>query len=237
MKTAHIALIGSAAVSLAAGGMIALAMPQQGQPFSGQSSGQFSQGTPAAQPRPANSQPRPNGGNGNLPPATQPQQTQPSNQQGQPNNQPGNQTNGLENRYQRPFAFQSPAYESRFMESSQRLVAMEQRLARSNQDLMKRLGDARALTGERQSAALFDVVQQMLKDQSAMNQYLVRARTAWSGDIEGSSTNLDDEYWNGVNGNQAPGAPNGTPMQTTPNNSTSQPGSQQTQPQTQPRNP
>ena len=69
-------------------------------------------------------------------------------------------------------------------------------MARTNQELTRRLGEARSLTGERQTAATYDIMQQMLKEQAALNAYLVRARTAWTGDLEGVNLPADDEYWN-----------------------------------------
>ncbi len=88
-------------------------------------------------------------------------------------------------RYERPFAFQSPNVESRFVESSHRLVALESRLTVSNQALLKRLGDVRTQSPEKQMAGLMDVVQQMLLDQAQLENYLVQARTAWSGEMPG----------------------------------------------------
>ncbi len=87
-------------------------------------------------------------------------------------------------RYIRPFAFQNPEIESHFTDTSRRLVQLEQRMERSNQDLLKRLGEARALTGERQTTATLDLLQQILQDQAELRRYLVQSRTAWSGDIE-----------------------------------------------------
>jgi hypothetical protein len=209
MKLARCTVVASAAGLIATAALVGFAAPQQGQPSQG--------GQPSEQPRPSNPQPRPAGPGSAVPINTAPSDpvTQvpipPNTQPGQVIVQPGQGgtvgvgvihqgsgtvVTGVDSRYQRPFAFQSPAYESRFTESSHRLVAMEQRLARSNQDLMKRLGEARALTGERQTTAMFDVLQHMLRDQAAMNQYLVRSRTAWSGEIDGAVPFAEDEYWN-----------------------------------------
>ena len=55
----------------------------------------------------------------------------------------------------RPFAFQSPDFEGRFNQSTRRLALMEQRMQRSHEDLLKRLGEARQLSGERRADALF----------------------------------------------------------------------------------
>jgi hypothetical protein len=217
--------------------------PQQGVPAPGGTTpAPPASGTPSAAPRPGNSQPRTNGPGSNVPNPGQPATTQPATNQpasnqpastqpagtvnpvvpvvqpGQvdPGVQPGVVTGGVNGSYVRPFAFQSPAYEARFTDYTRRLVSMEQRLARNNQDLTKRLGEARALTGERQMAATFDILQQMLKEQAALNSYLVRARTAWTGDVSGVTMPSDDEYWsngqpaNGQPVNQQPVSPNGT---------------------------
>ena len=87
-----------------------------------------------------------------------------------------------ETRPQRPFTFQSPQAEARFIESSKRLVQMEQRMQRSNQELLRRLGEARSLSGDRQSNAVMELLQQFLADQADVQRYLIQARAAWSGD-------------------------------------------------------
>jgi len=94
----------------------------------------------------------------------------------------GRRTNA--NRYVRPFAFDNPSNEGRFNLATRRLLAMEARMQRSHENLLKRLGEARQLSGERQTAALFDVLQQMLKDQADLQRYLAQARGAWSGDLD-----------------------------------------------------
>lgn len=87
-------------------------------------------------------------------------------------------------RYMRPFAFQSPQYEVRFNQSTTRLLTIEQRLLRTQQDMLKRLGDVRQLSGERQLTGLFDLVQEMLKQHGELTQYLIQSRTAWSGELD-----------------------------------------------------
>jgi len=152
----------------------------------------------AQQPRPSNPTPQPSNPmprpvNPTPPPATNTPAVQPTpaNQPGTvtpPANQPATTTQpavGL--RYARPFAFTSPEVEARFNESGKRLMALETRLNKSNQDLLKRLGEIRRLPPERQNAATFELLQQMLMDQQQMNQYLVAARTAWSGEFEGAT--------------------------------------------------
>jgi hypothetical protein len=196
----------SAASSIVGAAMMDYMGPQQGTPAAG--------GTPATAPRPTNSQPRSNAP-GNTPPTSPANTTNPSVQPVNPGvQQPGTVNPGA---YQRPFAFQNPQVEARYTQNTRQLVAMEQRLALSNQDLSRRLGEIRELTGERQTAATYDLLQQMLKEQAAMSRYLVRARTAWTGDIEGSVPVAEDEYGSapeGVTTNPSGGipAPAGTPQ-------------------------
>lgn len=88
------------------------------------------------------------------------------------------------NRYPRPFAFESPEMEARFNDSSRRLLLLERRMDESNRDLMRRLGEARQLTGQAQINGLFDVMQEVLREHQQLHDYLVQARTGWSGDME-----------------------------------------------------
>jgi hypothetical protein len=147
-------------------------------------------GTPSKQPRPQNPQPRPQN------PQPDPQNPQPDpNSPGEripdPERRDGDRPTDA-NRYMRPFAFDNPALEGRFNLATRRLVQMEARFQRSQEDLLRRLGEARQLSGPRQTDALFDVVQQMLRDQAELHRYLTQARTAWSGDIELDPTDSND---------------------------------------------
>lgn len=87
-------------------------------------------------------------------------------------------------RYRGPFSFQDPQSEARFYDASHKLYQMEAKLARSNEDLLKRLGDVRSLPPERQSGALYDLLQQMIRDNAMLHQYLAQSRTAWSGEFD-----------------------------------------------------
>lgn len=156
------------------------------------------QGTPSRQPEPKNSQPRPR----NTQPAPKNPTPRPENQNPQPEpNSPGSPgapgdrterpTDTRDNartpanaRNLRSFALQSPDMEGRFNIGARRLVQMEQRMQRSQEDLLKRLGEARQLSGERQTTALFDVIQQMMKDQADLQRYLIQSRTMWTGDLD-----------------------------------------------------
>lgn len=171
-----------------------------------------------SQPDPANAQPRPTNNPGTVQPQVVPNRpATPAGQQpvnGQPttiigpNGQPvvvvPNGTSGTNGsgtvvtgtgrgRYERPFMFQTPGIEARFTENSRRLIGLETRLATSNQMLLKRLGEVRTLPPEKQTAALADIMQQMLMEQAQMQKYLVMARTAWTGDLEGPPAEMSEE--------------------------------------------
>ncbi len=102
-----------------------------------------------------------------------------------------NNPNQMRPRNARPFAFQNPTDEARFNEGSQRLVRMEQKCDQSNQMLLRRLGEIRQMSPERQSVSTMDLLQQMLKSQSDMQQYLVSSRAMWTGDVELSGQTTD----------------------------------------------
>lgn len=144
-------------------------------------------GTPSKQPEPKNPLPGPKN------PTPRPADPTPDpNSPGAPNNPPnrpadkqGEKERGTNReRSIRPFAFQSPDMEGRFNQSTRRLAVMEQRMQKSNEDLLKRLGEARQLSGERQSNALMDVIQQLLKEQGELQRYLIQARIGWAGDAD-----------------------------------------------------
>ncbi len=121
--------------------------------------------------------------------------------------------------YMRPFAFANPAYEARFNESVQRLNAMEQRMNTNNATLTKRLGEIRSMTPERQNAAMFDLVQQMLMEQAQLNQYLVQARTAWTGDLTNGTQQANAGNTTPSTGNVGSGT-TGAPIVQTPSTTT-----------------
>lgn len=100
------------------------------------------------------------------------------------------------NRYPRPFAFESAASEARFADSSRRLLLLERRMDDNNKDLMKRLGDVRQMRGEAQTAGMLDLMQQILKEHQELHDYLVQARTGWTGEMELNQEGVrrDPEY-------------------------------------------
>lgn len=138
-------------------------------------------------PRPANPLPRPQQpvpsrpGDRNNP--AQPSSQPPVQDRG---STPTDQNAGARSRAERPFAFQSPDMETRFNEGTQRLLRMEQRMARANEEQLRRLGEIRTLPADRQNAALYDLLQQVLRDQAETQRYLVASRSLWTGDVSSS---------------------------------------------------
>src|SRR5262245_34543631 len=98
---------------------------------------------PNPQPKPQNPQPQPQ----NPQPGTQNPTPSPRTPISNPNDKPPLKRE----RRERPFAFQAPQMEGKFNQSAQRLAAMEQRMQRSHEDVLRKLGEARQLTGERQN--------------------------------------------------------------------------------------
>ncbi len=124
----------------------------------------------------------------------------------------GGSSRNLARGVNRPFGFQSPRSEARFNTMTQRLTTMEARMDKSNQDVLRRVGEARQLTGERQNRALLDLLQSMVQDRSDLQRYLVQSRSTWTGDdFEESGTNAptDEQPAEPVQPNQPnqPGQP------------------------------
>lgn len=134
---------------------------------------------PEKTPRPQNPQPQ-------NPPNPAPAPKEPGKAPGQPGNEKTPVERDARARYARPFMFQSPQTEAKFNDHAQRLVRMEQRMEQTNKDLLRRLGEARQLTGERQSAAVLDILQQVLREREEMQKYLVFSRTGWTGEMAGT---------------------------------------------------
>lgn len=168
----------------AAAGMALSAAMQPGQPSQPPKPSNPTPQPKSPTPRPNDPTPRPND------PSQPSQPDQPRDRDDPRDRDPGRidprerDRDNVNRRSTRPFAFQSPQNEGQFNESARRLIAMEHRLQQSNDDLLRRLGEARQMTGERQTNALFDVVQQLLQEQENLRMYLVQSRTAWTGDIE-----------------------------------------------------
>lgn len=83
----------------------------------------------------------------------------------------------------RPFTLQSAQSEAVFYGGVQHLVRDEQRFGAACEDQLRRLGEIRGMSGERQTAALLDLLQQVLITNRDLHQYLVRSRSAWSGEM------------------------------------------------------
>lgn len=152
-----------------------------------------------AQPRPTNPEPRPTNPppKPSIPTPNSTPQSPPDPNITNPNrnqSDPANPASASGVRNASPFMLAAADGQPRFAENARQLIALEAALERSRVDILRRLGEARQLPAERQTAALMDVVQQMLLNQEHMQSYLVRARSAWSGDIEGtpSTTPLPD---------------------------------------------
>lgn len=150
-------------------------------------------------PRPSNPNPRPSNpspvnndpnqatpGDGTGTPASP---GDPQNPNADPNDttNPGNRVTNA--RITRPFLFQSPQAEARFNESSRRLASMEQKFERGNAEMLRRLGEVRSLPPERQNNALFDLLQQMLRDNAELQKYLTLSRLAWTGEPANAAPN------------------------------------------------
>ena len=148
------------------------------------------------QPQPSNPQPQPSN------PIPRPRDPSNPDRRPDPNqpdrrpdpNQPDQRQPAERNRARnpRPFAFQNPQLEAAFNQSATRLVRMEERIAQSNQEILRKVGEARRLEGARQNAALMDILQDLLKNQNDLQLYLVQARTAWTGDLESNDRQSDE---------------------------------------------
>ncbi|MFO0830947.1 MAG: hypothetical protein U0637_03780 [Phycisphaerales bacterium] len=150
-----------------------------------------------------------------TPPSQQPgqQPTQPVD----PNQQPID-PNQDTSRYTGPFMFQSPQSQNNFNTRTQQLLRMEQQFETRRTDLMRRLGDARAMTGERKLDALADVLQQVILDQEQMHQYLVASRSAWTGDMTMDNQDANDPNRRMSNPNDNRNTQPGMNPRTTPGN-------------------
>lgn len=93
----------------------------------------------------------------------------------------GTTTNNLA--AQRLFALSNPAAEAQLTQAGQKLVRIEQQFTTANQQLLKQLGQARQLTGDRRSEAMGEIMQSMLLQQQQLQQYLVDLRTSVTGDL------------------------------------------------------
>lgn len=93
----------------------------------------------------------------------------------------------------RAFALDDPRREAEFNRNIERLVGQERELLQRNQDLLRRLGDARAMSGDQRVDALAAVIQETLLEQERVLRYLADARGAWAGDGLASDSLEDDD--------------------------------------------
>ena len=154
----------TAVACICVGGAIGL-LPQQGVPSQ--------PGTPSAPPRPVAPDQAPR-------PAQPPAKDAPAVRQPVEERTPRTSASVR----QRYFALQNPQMEAELRESAKRLALMETRMDRSSADLMRRLGEARQLSGSRQTTAVMEILQQILQDQAELRQYLTESRTMLTGDFE-----------------------------------------------------
>ena len=57
-------------------------------------------------------------------------------------------------------------------------------MSQSSEDLLRRLGEARQLSGARQNEAILDILQRVLQEHQEMQRYLAMARATWAGEDE-----------------------------------------------------
>lgn len=86
----------------------------------------------------------------------------------------------LENR--RLFKLDADNLEGRLNETSARLVRLERQIAQTNQELLRRLGEARQLTGERKLDGIAEVLQGVLQEQARFQDHISQIRTAMMGE-------------------------------------------------------
>lgn len=189
--------------------------------------------TPSAAPRPAQpsspapaAQPTPS-----QPTTTNPTTTQPTNPATTPptnpaTTQPGTGTNGttttqpgqttttqqgvnatLNQRQRRLFQLENQQSVGQLNDFGQRVVRIEANLQASNQRLLRMLGQARQLQGDRRFDAFGEVLQGILQEQANMSQYLVDLRTALTGDLANASDAAGSSSATGQNGTNTTTAP------------------------------
>jgi len=113
------------------------------------------------------------------------------------------------------FAFQNPTMQTQFNELAGQLSRLEQQLAENNQRLLRQLGQARQLTGERKADALGEVLQGDLQQQGMLLQYLVDLRATVTGGLANQNATATDANGNPVN-NPGTAPATGTPRTTAP---------------------
>jgi hypothetical protein len=87
----------------------------------------------------------------------------------------------LENR--RLFKLDGENLEGRLNDMGARLVRLEKQITQNNQELLRRLGEVRQLTGDRRAEGLAEVLQGVLQEQARLQEQLVHMRAAMVGDI------------------------------------------------------
>jgi hypothetical protein len=81
------------------------------------------------------------------------------------------------------FAFASPEMEPQFNQAATQLARTESQLTESNQRLLKQLGQARSLQGDRRSEAFAEVMQGTLQQNAMLLQQMQELRTLLTGQL------------------------------------------------------
>lgn len=102
----------------------------------------------------------------------------------------------LSQRFKSPFAVDSNIDARDWNRRVSTLTDAERRLESANADRLRRLGEVRGMSGERQSQALVELLQDVLRDQAQMQAYFRDSRMLWSGDNSTQVTQRTDNQPN-----------------------------------------
>ncbi len=94
-------------------------------------------------------------------------------------------------RFIRPFALANPQDTARIDQAVERLERREQRMIQSNEATMAQLANLRNMRGDELTGGLLNTLQQLLKDQQDIGEYLVDARGVWTGDMSTPQATTD----------------------------------------------
>ncbi|GEM_PF-1644908 len=146
------------------------------------------------------------------PPATDPGTARPADQKdgvndtSDPNRTRTNARTDDQPRFNRPFALSNPQDTARVDQAVERLTRLESRLAQSNEARLTQFAGLRSLRGDELTTGLLSTLQQMLRDQQVMGEYLTEARSVWSGDMSGAQAQSDQQGGDDMNSQRNPGA-------------------------------
>lgn len=94
-------------------------------------------------------------------------------------------------RFMRPFALTNPQETARIDQAVERLQRREQRIAQANKAAIANVATLRNLRGDDLTTGLVNTLQQLLKEQQAIGEYLVDARSVWTGDMSSPHASAD----------------------------------------------